>query len=174
MKTKQRNSKFTETPKRKVDLLFKELDSKFLGSKILYSLFLTLAFFGVLGLIWMIPFPELNFLKAMNAHTFLNWGSFFIAIVIYLYLRLATTLSYAILLCISIQSFFIVQLEYVQKSGGPSVVLVCGLISILSVGALWILTQKEKSATQQDFFKLLTIGPIWLWSKIYNKFNIKY
>lgn len=164
-----------ETPQRPVDRYFKEMDSVFAkGNKGLYAIFLSLAFFGIMGLIWMVPFPQFDFLVRMNAHTFLNWGSIFIAIVVYSYLKLAPTLSYAALFCIAIMSFFIVQLEYVERDGGPSVVLVCSSIALLSLLVLFLLTRKEGSLGLKHFLALLGIGPIWLWSKVFDRFKWKY
>lgn len=164
-----------EEPVRPVDRYFKQLDETFgTGNKGVYAFFLSLAFFGVMGLIWMIPFPQFDFLVRMNAHTFLNWGSFFIAIVVYLYLKLAPTLSYAALFCIAVMSFFIVQLEYVERDGGPTVVLVCSTLAIIALAVLWILTKKERNISLQGFFQFLCIGPIWLWSKVFDKFKWKY
>lgn len=175
MKKVVNQSKKIEEVIRPVDRYFAELDETFsTGNRVLYALFIALAFFGIMGLIWMIPFPQLDFLKRMNAHTFLNWGSFFIAIVIYLYLKLAATLSYAALFCISIMSYFIVQLEYVEKDGGPSVVLVSSIIALVSLVILFLLTKKEKEVSSKDFLKLLGLGPIWLWSKVFKKLKIKY
>jgi len=150
------------------------LDNTFEGNKIVYALLLTLAFFGVMGLVWMIPFPQLDFLKKMNAQTFLNWGSFYIAIIIYFYLKLAPTLSYAALFSISIMSFFIVQLEYVERDGGPTVILVCSIIALVGLLGLWLFAKKENQGTGKDFWSLLTIGPIWLWSKVFDKLKFKY
>lgn len=161
-------------PPRTVDIHFDNLNKTFNGNKVLYAIFLTLAFFGVMGLVWMIPFPQLEFLQKMNAQTFLNWGSFYIAIIIYLYLKLAPTLSYAILFSIAIMSFFIVQLEYVERDGGPSVILVCSIISIIGLLGAWILAKKESNFNSKIFWNLLTIGPIWLWSKVFDKLKIKY
>lgn len=175
MKKKGKRSIQQPTFSRPVDRYFYELDQSFVqGHKGLYALLLTLAFFGVMGLIWMIPFPQFDFLVRMNAHTFLNWGSLYIAIIVYCYLKLAPTLSYAILFCIAIMSFFIVQLEYIERDGGPAVVLVCTLISAISLIALWLMAKKEKNVNGNDFMKLLTIGPIWLWSKVFEKLKWKY
>lgn len=160
--------------KRPVDRYLQELDTNFLGNKGVYALFLTLAIFGIMGLVWMIPFPQLEFLKKMNAQTFLNWGSFFIAIIIYLYLKLAPTLSYAVLFSIAVMSFFIVQLEYIEKDGGPAVVLVCGIIALIGLLGLWLIGKKEKDFSGNKFWQLLSVGPIWLWSKIFDKLKIKY
>lgn len=175
MKKKNDSSKKAIVNKRLVDKYFEQMDIHFsLGSKILYAIFLILTFFGIMGLIWMIPFPQFQFLIDWKMNTFLNWGSFFIAIVIYLYLKLAPTLSYAALFSISIMSFFIVQLEYIEKDGGPSVVLVCSIFALVGLLGLFLASRKEKQVNGREYMQLLGIGPIWLWSKVYNQANIKY
>ncbi len=171
-KAPESNKKVENT--RPVERYFNELDQTYgEGNLIVYSIFLFLAFFAIMGLIWMIPFPQFDFLVKMNAHTFLNWGSFFIAIVVYSYLKLAPTLSYAVLFCIGIMSYFIVQLEYVERDGGPSVILVCSIIAVISLLGLYFSSSKVKKGNA-SFLSLLTIGPIWLWSKVFDKLKWKY
>lgn len=175
MKKKGKQSTAKPAFDRPVDRYFYELDQTFVyGKPGLYALLLTLAFFGVMGLIWMIPFPQFDLLVRMNAHTFLNWGSFYIAIIVYCYLKLAPTLSYIVLLIIGVMSFFIVQLEYVERDGGPTVVLVCTLIAAISLLGLWLMAKREKKVDGKDFLKFLAIGPIWLISKVFAKLNWKY
>jgi hypothetical protein len=173
----KKGKKVTQRPQfeRPVDQYFYELDQTFTRrNKAWYAALLTLTFFGVMGLVWMIPFPKFDFLVQMNAHTFLNWGSFYIAIIVYCYLKLAPTLSYIILFCIAIMSYFIVQLEYVERDGGPTVVLICTSIAAISLIGLWLLAKNEKNVIGKDFIKFLTIGPIWLWSKVFQKLKWKY
>lgn len=159
---------------RPVEKIFSELNQVFgSGNVIGYSILMVLFFFGLMGLIWMIPFPKLALLERFNAQTFLNWGSFFIAIVIYSYLRLAPTLSYAVLFSIGIMSYFIVQLEYVERDGGPTVVAVTGILLIIGLAGLWLLGNKQKM-TPAQFLKFLAYGPIWLWSKVFEKLNWKF
>jgi len=159
---------------RSVDRYFYELDNTYAqGNYAVYAIFLFLSFFGVMGLIWMIPFPQLDFLMKMNAQNFLNWGSFFIAIVIYCYLKLAPTLSYAVLFTIGIQSYFIVQLEYVERDGGPSVILICSILAIIGLIGLYFNSKRAKKA-DATFLNLLTVGPVWLWSKVFDKLGWKY
>ncbi|MDM1294054.1 DUF962 domain-containing protein [Sphingobacterium sp. N143] len=175
---KQLKKKAQETePQRPVDRYFEELDANFQDptNRIIQVIFLPLLFFGVMGCIWMIPFPQFDFLVKLNWHTFLNWGSFFIAIVIYLYLKLSATLSYAILFSIGAMSYFIVQLEYVQKNGGPAVLWVCLAIALLSIVALYLGKGKEKKEiTGKQFLQFLMIGPIWLWHFVLKRFHIRY
>ena len=175
---KQKNS---PSPKpevlRPVDLLFKDLQHSFPepARYPLYISCLLLFYFGIMGLIWMIPFPQFDFLVQMKAHTFLNWGSFFIAIIIYCYLKLAPSLSYAVLFTIGIFSFFIVRLEYVERDGGPAVWLVSAILAIVGLLGLFAVANKEaKAPTMTQLWKLIAVGPIWFWSKLFARFNWKY
>lgn len=166
-----------QEPKRKVDVYFDQLDQTFSnpGNWITYMIFVYLFFFGILGMIWMIPFPQFDFLIRMEMHTFLNWASLFIAIVVYSYLKLAPTLSYAVLLMIGVMSFFIVQLEYIERDGGPSVWLICLLLSVIALIGLKLITNREKQTVLfKDLGQLITIGPIWVWSKVFDKLKWKY
>jgi hypothetical protein len=163
--------------KRPVDQYFEDLSINFQDptNRIVQIIFLPLLFFGLMGLIWMIPFPQFDFLVKLGWHTFLNWGSFFIAILLYYYLKLSPTLSYAVLLCIGIMSYFIVQLEYIEREGGPSVLLVSGIITIVSLLALWFGKSKEhKVISFRQFWLLIAVGPIWLWHFAFKKIKLKY
>lgn len=177
MKKTAKNGQANAKPtfKRPVERYFHVLDSNFgAANKIALAVGLTLAFFGIMGLIWMVPFPQFDFLVKMNAHTFLNWGSFFIAIVVYCYLKLAPTLSYAMLFSIGIMSYFIVQLEYVERDGGPAVVLVCSVLAIVGLLLTYFTARKSTQVDAAKFLQLLGIGPIWLWSKLFDRLKWKY
>ncbi len=123
----------------------------------------------------MVPFPTIGFLAEHGYDTFLNWGSFFIAAVVYYYLRLAPTLSYAMLLVVGLFSFVIVQLEYVERDGGPAVWSVCAVLLLLSLGALYLGKRLERVPVPlRDFSRFLVLGPIWLWHFVFKKLNIPY
>lgn len=138
-------------------------------------IFMPMLLFGLMTMIWMIPFPEIAFLKKHGYHIFLNWGSFFIALLIYFYLKLAPTLSYFVLLSIGVMSFLIVQLEYWEKDGGPAVWLVGFLIFAISLIMLYWGAQKEvKRPDLTQFLKTVLIGPIWLWHFVFKRFKLRY
>lgn len=144
-------------------------------NRLIQYVFIPVFAFAILGLVWMVPFPEIGFLKKHGYDIFLNWGSVFIAIVVYYYLRLAPTLSYVVLLTIGVFSFLIVQLEYVERDGGPAAWLVFLVLLVLSVLALWIGKDREKEKMPfRHFLKLLLIGPIWLWSFVFKKMGWPY
>jgi len=166
-----------EEPKRQVEVLFDRLSANYTdpSNRIIQLIFLPLFWFGLLGLIWLIPFPQFDFLVKLGWHTFLNWASFFIAIVIYLYLKLSPSLSYLVLFTIGIMSYFIVSMEMAVKTAGPNLFVVFGAVMLLSFIALLLGKNREpRQLAPHDFFQLLTVGPIWLWHFAAKRFNIKY
>jgi len=176
-KTKKQLQKPQITPKREVDVYFETFDRQFQHpvNRVIQYLAIPVFSFAVLGLVWMIPFPEIGFLKKNGYDTFLNWGSFFIAGMIYYYLRLATTLSYAVLLTVGVFSFFIVRLEYVEQAGGPAVWMVCALLLLMSFLVLYLGKRMERNPVPfGSFLRMLTLGPIWLWHFVFKKLNIPY
>ena len=174
---KKKQQKIQSPPKREVDVYFETLNrqSEHPVNRVLQYIGIPVFSFAVLGLVWLIPFPEIGFLKRNGFDTFLNWGSFFIAGVIYYYLRLATTLSYAMLLTIGVFSFFIVQLEYVEQAGGPAVWVVCSLLLLISFLVLYLGKRMERNPVPFGaFLRMLALGPIWLWHFVFKKLNIPY
>ncbi|MFB2120690.1 hypothetical protein [Parapedobacter sp. 2B3] len=166
-----------EVPKRPVDVCFETFNRQYRHpvNQIVQWIALPVFAFSILGLVWMVPFPEVAFLKKYGYDTFINWGSFFIAGMVYYYLRLAPTLSYAMLLTTGIYSFLIVRLEYVEQAGGPPVWSVCACLLMASLLALYIGKNMEKVAVPfRSFLKLLLLGPIWLWHFIFKKLNLPY
>lgn len=169
--------KATAPEVRPVDRYFAEFAqlSQHPGHRAVQYLLIPVFSFALLGLIWMIPFPEIAFLKKHGYHIFLNWGSFFIAIVVYYYLRLAPTLSYAVLASIGVMSYLIVQLEYIEQGGGPAVWAVCALLLVSSLVLLWIASRAESRPVPfRSFLRLLAHGPIWLWHFVFIKLKIPF
>lgn len=174
---KKHTSAKAAPPKRPVEVAFDQLaqDYQHPVNRVIQAVAIPVFLFGILGLVWMIPFPKIAFLAEHGYDIFLNWGSFFIAAMIYYYLRMAPTLSYGVLLLIGIFSFFIVRLEYVEADGGPAVWLVCAILLVLSLLALYVgKTLERPSVSLRSFFRLLILGPIWLVHFIFKKLNIPY
>ncbi|SFC79662.1 hypothetical protein SAMN05421747_1284 [Parapedobacter composti] len=174
---KHKRQKPEPAPKRAVDIHFEELNkqSRHPANRAIQYVAIPVFAFALLGLVWMVPFPEIGFLKRHGYDIFLNWGSFFIAGMIYYYLRLAPTLSYAILVTIGFFSFFIVQLEYWEQRGGPAVWGICLALLSLSLAGLWAGKRMERTpVTLRGFMRLLVLGPIWLWHFVFKKLHIPY
>jgi hypothetical protein len=134
-----------------------------------------LFFWGVLGLIWMIPFPEIGFLKSWNLHLYLNWASFLIAFGIYYYLRIAPTLSYGVLLQLGIYSYLIVQIEYWYDRGGPQEWIVFLIISIIGFIILLFTKQKAtKPISLGSSLELIGHGPLWVWHLVFKRLKLPF
>lgn len=129
--------------------------------------------FSLLGLVWAIPFPHLDFLGKYNGY--INWASFLIAFSVYYYYRLSPVMSYLMLLLIFGMSIIIVQLEKVEAAGGPALWLVCTVIFVLAWIGQFIGHKIEgKKPSFLDDVKFLLIGPIWLLHFICKKIGLNY
>lgn len=173
----QKRKHVQQEPKRAIDRYFDTFDEYYQHpvNRVIQWVALPVFMFAVLGLVWMVPFPELAFLKKHGYDTFINWGSFFIAGMVYYYLRLAPTLSYAMLLLVGVYSFFIVQLEYVEQGGGPAVWMVCACLLMASLLVLYLGKGMERKAVSfRSFLRFLVLGPLWLWHFVFKKLNIPY
>jgi uncharacterized membrane protein YGL010W len=162
-------------PKSKVDVLFDKYAESHQNktNEVIHYICVPLIVFSLLGLVWSIPFPYLEFLGKYNG--FVNWASFLIAFSIYYYYKLSPVLSYFMLLSIFVMSYFIVQLEYVEAKGGPSLLLVCAVIFVVAWIGQFIGHKIEgKKPSFLEDVKFLLIGPIWLWHLICKKIGIRY
>lgn len=161
--------------KREVDILFDKYAESHQShtNEVIHWICVPLIVFSLLGLVWAIPFPYLEFLGKYNG--FVNWASFLIAFSIYYYYRLSPVMSYLMLLLIFAMSFFIVQLEKVEAAGGPALWLVCAVIFVLAWIGQFIGHKIEgKKPSFLEDVKFLLIGPIWLLHFICKKIGLRY
>ena len=167
-------SKKTET-KRPVDVYFDKYQESHNNetNEIIHWICVPLIIFSLLGLVWSIPFPDLEFLGRYKGY--LNWASFLIAFSIYYYYRLSPVLSYMMLLLIFIMSYGIVSLEKWEAMRGPQVWQVSLAIFVLAWVGQFIGHKIEgKKPSFLEDVKFLLIGPIWLLHFICIKVGIKY
>lgn len=142
-------------------------------NKTIHWICVPLIVFSLLGLVWSIPFPHLDFLGRYNG--FLNWASFLIAFALYYYYRLSPTLFYGMVLVVFAFSFLIVQLESWEKNGGPALWQSSLIIFVLAWIGQFIGHKIEgKKPSFLDDLKFLLIGPIWLLHFIFKKAGIPY
>jgi uncharacterized membrane protein YGL010W len=166
MKTEQRSE---------VDVLFDKYAESHQNpsNEIIHWICVPLIVFSLLGLVWAIPFPHIEFLGKYNGY--LNWASFLIAFSVYYYLKLSPVLSYLMLLLIFGMSMIIVQLEKWEASGGPALWLVCLVIFVIAWIGQFIGHKIEgKKPSFLDDVKFLLIGPIWLLHFICKKVGLRY
>lgn len=164
-----------KTEKRPVDILFDKYAESHQNStnELIHWICVPLIVFSLLGLVWMIPFPQFEFLGQYK--TFFNWASFLIAFAMYYYYTLSPVLFFMMIWVIGLMSFGIVQLEYWEATGGPAVWLVCLIIFVLAWVGQFIGHKIEgKKPSFLDDIKFLLIGPIWLLHFVCKKVGIRY
>lgn len=161
--------------RREIDILFNKysIAHQHPTNKIIQWICVPLIVFSIIGLITAIPFPHLAFLGKYNLY--INWFSIVLAISIYYYLKLSPLLSYLMLFFFGFCYYFIVQLEYVEKAGGPALWQVSLGIFVLALIGQFIGQKIEgRKFSFLDDAKLLLIGPLWLWHFVLIKLQIKY
>jgi fatty acid desaturase len=134
--------------------------------------YIPLLLFGLLGIVWSIPFPHLNFLGKYNG--FVNWASFLLAAFIYYYYRLSPLVSYVILLSIFAFSAGIVGLEKLQKVGYPRMEVISLMVFTLGMLILFLGYQRSNQKISiKSFLDELLVGPIWLVQLIFTRWGFK-
>jgi len=162
-------------PKKEVDILFDKYaeSHQHPSNKLIHWICVPLIVFSILGLVWSIPFPHLNFLGRYNG--FLNWASFLIAFTGYYYYRLSPVLSYLAILLFFVMALVITQLEKWVLIGGPALWLVCAVIFVLAWTGQFVghKIEGKRPPFLQDI-QFLLIGPIWLLSHFCIKIGLKW
>jgi uncharacterized membrane protein YGL010W len=130
--------------------------------------------FSLFGLIWAIPFPQLELLGRFNG--FVNWASFLIGFSIYYYYKLSPVLSYVMLLVMFAFSAGIVGLEKMNlEAGWPAMWQIClGIFVLAWIGQFIGHKIEGKKPSFFDDLKFLLIGPIWLLHFLFKKAGIRY
>jgi len=169
-------SKTAQAPvKKPVDILFDKYAESHQNAtnKLIHWICVPLIVFSLLGLVWLIPFPQLEFLGQYK--TFFNWASFLIAFAMYYYFTLSPTLFFLMIWIISLMSYGIVQIEIWEKNGGPAAWMIFLVIFVLAWVGQFIGHKIEgKKPSFLDDVKFLLIGPIWLLHFICKKIGLKY
>lgn len=161
--------------KSEVDVLFDKYAESHQNhsNEMIHWVCVPLIVFSLLGLVWAIPFPHLEFLGRYNGY--LNWASFLIAFSVYYYYKLSPVMSYLMLLLIFVMAMGIVQLEKWQLAGGPALWLVCLVIFVVAWIGQFIGHKIEgKKPSFLEDVKFLLIGPIWLLHFICRRVGLKY
>nr|WP_255678946.1 Mpo1-like protein [Mucilaginibacter sp. UR6-1] len=132
-----------------------------------------LLFFSVFALIWALPFPYIAFLGKYNG--FVNWASFLLAFSVFYYYRLSPVLSYFILFTYFAFSYFIIQLEQVEKAGGPALFVVPLILFVISITAMFISQTLEKGKlSMAKQLKNIIVAPIYLWYLILKRLPLRF
>ncbi|MBC8054242.1 MAG: DUF962 domain-containing protein [Sphingobacteriaceae bacterium] len=163
------------TEKRKINNILDDFDKAHTSpsNRFLQWIYIPLLTFGLLGLVWSIPFPHLEFLGRYNG--FVNWASFLIAFAIYYYYKVSPLLSYGILLIVFAFSAGIVGLEKAHiNNNWPMMGTVCLLIFTLGLILQFAGSGSETKPTGfSPQMKTLLDSPLWLMSLIFRKAGVK-
>lgn len=165
----------TTITKRPVDIYFDKYAESHQNhtNELIHWICVPLIVFSLLGLVWQIPFPHLNFLGQYNGY--FNWASFLIAFAMYYYFTLSPVLFFLMIWVIGLMSYGIVKLEQWQQMGGPAAWLVFAIIFVVAWLGQFIGHKIEgKKPSFLDDIKFLLIGPIWLLHFVCKKTGLKY
>jgi uncharacterized membrane protein YGL010W len=161
--------------KRQIDILFDRYSESHQNptNKLIHWICVPLIVFSIIGLLTAIPFPHIAFLGKYNMY--INWFSFVLAASIYYYSTLSPILSYLMLFFFGICYFFVIQLEYLERGGGPALWQVSLTIFILAwIGQFVGHKIEGKKPSFLDDLRFLLIGPIWLLHFVLKKLNVRY
>ncbi len=161
--------------KRPVDIYFDKYGESHQNhtNELIHWICVPLIVFSLLGLVWQIPFPHLDFLGQYNGY--FNWASFLIAFAMYYYFTLSPVLFFLMIWVIGLMSYGIVKLEHWQDAGGPAAWLVFAIIFVVAWIGQFIGHKIEgKKPSFLDDVKFLLIGPIWLLHFVCKKVGLKY
>jgi len=143
------------------------------SNKIIHIVFIPLLLFSLVGLFWALPFPHIKFLGAYNQD--FNWSSFFLAFLVYYYIRLSPVLAYPMLLIMLIMFYIITKMDEWQKAGGIAIWMVVGVIFLISAVALYAGYKKEGKKLSFEYrYKNLLIAPLFLLGLVLKRLKIKY
>ncbi len=165
----------TVEEKRPVDVLFDKYAESHQNqtNELIHWICVPLIVFSLLGFVWQIPFPHLDFLGKYNG--FINWASFLIAFSMYYYFTLSPVLFFLMIWIIGLMSYGIVQIELLIGLGSGTAYLIYLSIFILAWIGQFIGHKIEgKKPSFLDDVKFLLIGPIWLLHFVCKKVRLKY
>lgn len=127
---------------------------------------------GILGLLWALPFPHLNWLGKYNGY--INWASFFIAIAGYYYYRLSPVIGYLVILLLFAFAYLVTCMQGWEAVGGPSLKLVSSiLMAVALLMALLINKRLLDRVTLSSAVTYWLISPLWMMSSLFKKISRK-
>ncbi|TSD66066.1 hypothetical protein FFF34_001305 [Inquilinus sp. KBS0705] len=160
---------------RPIEVYFKRLDDTHQNptNRLLAWLCVPLLVFGLFGIAWGLPFPNLQFMGPYNVY--FNWASFFIAFAVYFYLKLSPLLSYFFLFVLMVFSYGVMRLAGWQQAGGIPLWILSCLITLFALGGLYIGSQMEaKRQSLKTTAELVLVSPLWVLYTALKRFKIKY
>lgn len=124
---------------------------------------------GLMGILWAAPFPQLKFLGQYAAY--INWASFFIALVGFFYYKLSPVICYLVILVLFAFSYVITILQNWEHAGGFSLKLISSLlIGTALLMAIMINKRMLGKVTVWSAFYYWLLTPGWYLSLILKGF----
>ena len=161
--------------KRPVDVYFDKYQESHNNqtNELIHWICVPLIIFSLLGIIWNIPFPHLEFLGRYNG--FFNWASILIAFVLYYYFTLSPLLAFLMIWVIAIMAYIIVKIELFTGLGSSVAYIIYTVIFVAAWIGQFIGHKIEgKKPSFLDDLRFLLIGPIWLLHFICLKLGLRY
>ncbi|OKS85034.1 hypothetical protein [Mucilaginibacter polytrichastri] len=154
---------------RPIDVYFPLYNQRYpsVGDKLILSIVLLFLFFSIMGLVWIIPFPQLNWLGTYKGY--FSWASFFIAGSVFYWYKQSPILSYFLLLLMFAFSYGASQLAEIGALVGPPVWTICGPIALAALITLFLISRKRQVNFVSSIFRL----PVWLVSFLAKGFGAK-
>ncbi|MBT7611380.1 MAG: DUF962 domain-containing protein [Bacteriovoracaceae bacterium] len=134
-------------------------------NQIIHKICVPLIMFSLLGLMWLIPTPEL-----FSQFKFMNWSSIFGLFCLVFYARLSLKMFFGMLLMIIPMYLAIIYLSL----NLPELLLNIMIVIFICSWILQIIGHKiegKKPSFLKDLSFLL-IGPLWVLKSLYNKLGI--
>jgi uncharacterized membrane protein YGL010W len=138
-----------------------------LRNPFVYRAAIPMVILGTVGLLWHLPIPA----EFMEISPLLNWGSaFLMATAIYYFI---ISLSLAIGMLPFLLGLAAVQL-WLVRSPWPQLGVAVALLVAGTVGLLLGRHGPDRIRSVLQDFQLMMLGPVWLLSVIYKRFNIPF
>ena len=171
--------KQTTTPpaaaERLIDTRFKQYTAVYnTGTKrTILSISSLMLMLGIMGLLWAAPFPHIAFLGKYNG--FINWASFFMAVVGFYYYRLSPTICYLIILLLFAFSYVVTLLIDWEHKGGFSVQIISGcLVGAALLMAVLINKKLSGKLTVGMALNHYLLSPAWFMAMVLKKLVGRY
>jgi hypothetical protein len=170
LKPNTKTSKNISGAQRPIDVYFALYNQRYpsVGDKLILSILLLFLYFAVMGLVWIIPFPQLNWLGSFKGY--FSWASFYIAAMVFYWYKQSPILSYFLLLILFAFSYGASQLAEMGALVGPPVWVVCAPILIASLVSLFIISRKRQTSFIDSILRL----PVWLVSFLGKKLGARF
>jgi len=170
LKPNTKTSKNISGAQRPIDVYFALYNERYpsAGDKLILSIFLLCFYFSILGLVWIIPFPQLSWLASFKGY--FTWASFYVAGLGFYWYKQSPVLSYFLFILLFALSYGASQLAEMGALIGPPVWVICTPILIASLVSLFIISRKRKT----DFVSSILRLPVWLVSFLGKKLGARY